>query len=128
MTAWLEAQQGVSATQPLTICTYDVQCADILDLTDSSVRHQLGADLGSLSSAWEEIADEGRTPPSWALADRLIGQGVAGILVPSFVPEATADDVNLVFWDWSDTKPHQVRVVDDEGRLPRDDSSWRGRR
>jgi RES domain-containing protein len=31
-TAWLEAQQGFAfKAQPLTICAYDVDCADIAD-------------------------------------------------------------------------------------------------
>jgi hypothetical protein len=29
-----------------------------------------------------------------------------------------------VFWRWSDHPPHQLRLIDDERRLPRDDSSW----
>jgi len=33
--------------------------------------------------------------------------------------------VNLVFWRWADLAPHQVSVIDDTGRLPRDDRSWR---
>ena len=33
-TAWLEAQQGFAfKAQPMTMCAYDVDCADILDLT-----------------------------------------------------------------------------------------------
>jgi len=32
-TAWFEAQQGLaSKAQPLTICAYEVDCADVVDL------------------------------------------------------------------------------------------------
>jgi RES domain-containing protein len=33
--------------------------------------------------------------------------------------------VNVVFWRWSASLPHRLTVIDDEGRLPRDESSWR---
>ena len=34
-TAWLEAQQGFAfKVQPLTLCAYAVDCADLADLTD----------------------------------------------------------------------------------------------
>lgn len=34
-TAWLEAQQAFPfKAQPMTLCAYEVDCADILDLTD----------------------------------------------------------------------------------------------
>jgi RES domain-containing protein len=60
------------------------------------------------------------------LARRLVKEGAAGILVPSYAPGAVANtDLNAVFWRWSTAPPHYVRVVDDAGRLPKDDSSWR---
>lgn len=40
-------------------------------------------------------------------------------------PGAGRSDRSVVLWDWSDSLPHCVRVIDDEGRLPRDDRSWR---
>jgi RES domain-containing protein len=55
---------------------------------------------------------------------RLAGGGVAGIIVRSFAIGATDADVNVVFWKWSDALPHQVKVIDDGGRLPKDGSSW----
>jgi len=46
------------------------------------------------------------------------------MLVPSFVPGATADDLNLVLWSWSERAPRQVSVFDPSGRLPKDQLSW----
>jgi RES domain-containing protein len=46
------------------------------------------------------------------------------VLVPSFARGAGPRDVNAVFWRWSPRPPHQVQVVDDHGRLPRDAASW----
>ncbi len=122
-TAWLEAQQGFPfKAQPMTLVAYRVDCAGMLDLTDPAC---YGIDPAELACAWEDLADRGEMPPSWALSRRLAEAGHAGIIVPSFAPGAGANDRNAVFWRWSDAPPHQVRVVDDHLRLPRDDRSWR---
>ena len=125
-TALLEAQQGSSYKfQPLTLCTYEVHCTDMLDLASDEVRQQMDIGLAALACPWGDMADRGQEPPSWTLASRLLAQGIAGIRVPSFARGAGPDDINLVFWSWSDKPPHKVTVIDDEGRLPKDDSSWR---
>jgi len=125
-TAWLEAQQGFPfKAQPMTLCVYEVDCEDVIDLTDPSERDRLGTTEAELSGPWEDLALQGHAPPTWALARRLIGAGVAGILVRSFAPGAEPADINAAFWRWSDDLPHRVRVIDDQNRLPRDDTSWR---
>lgn len=125
-TAWLEAQQGFAfKAQPMTLCAYDVDCADVLDLTDPAILATLVIRAAELGCAWELIAAMGDQPATWALAQRLIAQGIAAIRVPSFAPGSAATDVNLVFWSWSEAPPHQVRVVDRHGRLPHDDLSRR---
>jgi RES domain-containing protein len=124
-TAWREAQQGFAfKAQPLTVCAYKVDCEDVADLTDAATREAHAVDPDSLGCPWEDLAARGLTPPSWDLARRLIAAGITAIVVPSFAPGATMEDRNVVFWQWSDTPPHQVAVIDDEGRLPRDDRSW----
>ena len=125
-TAWLEAQQGLPfKAQPMTMCSYGVECADVLDLTEPAVRAASGTDSETLACAWEAMALRGQVPPSWLLARRLIGAGVAGVIVPSFAPGATTVDRNLVFWRWGEAAPHAVRVHDELRRLPRNDMSWR---
>nr|WP_321985628.1 RES domain-containing protein [uncultured Lichenicoccus sp.] len=45
-TAWLEAQQAFPfKVRPMTLCAYDVDCDDVLDLTDPAMRstHAPGA-------------------------------------------------------------------------------------
>lgn len=123
--AWTEAQQGFPfKAQPVTICAYEIDCDDIEDLCDPDTRTRLGIDIADLSCPWEDLMHRGFVPPSWKLAERLIAANVAGIVVPSFASGATAIMRNVVFWDWGDGLPHQVRVIDDLGRLPRDRSSW----
>lgn len=125
-TAWLEAQQAFPFKgQPMTVCEYEVDCEQVVDLTDPTERNRLGVELTDLSCPWEDLADRGLMPPSWALAGRLMASEVAGVIVPSFAAGATRQDINAVFWRWTSDLPHKVAVIDDLGRLPKDDASWR---
>lgn len=125
-TAWLEAQQAFPfKAQPMTLCAYQVDCADVLDLTEPPTLAAHGIAPADLACAWKDLSTRGITPATWLLARRLIAGGTAGIIVPSFAKGAGAADINVVFWDWAPDPPHQVRVVDDHDRLPRDASSWR---
>jgi RES domain-containing protein len=125
-TAWMEAQQGMPfKAQPLTLVAYRVECARILDLTDSEVLAATSITQQTLGCPWEYLASQGSTPPTWELARHLIETGHHGILVPSFAPGTADNDCNLVLWRWSDAPPCHVAVIDDFGRLPKDDSSWR---
>lgn len=125
-TAWLEAQQGFAfKAQPLTICTYQVDCADVADLNDPAMRAEHRIEDADLACAWEDLVSRHVAPPSWAVTRRLIAAGIAAIIVRSFAAGATTADQNVVFWTWSDAPPHQVTVIDDHFRLPKDDSSWR---
>lgn len=125
-TAWLEAQQAFPfKAQPMTICAYDVDCADVLDLRDPAIAAEAGIAANALSCAWEDLASRKQPVPSWIMARGLIARGIAGIIVPSFAHRALPSDANAVFWRWGDVAPHRVRVVDDLGRLPQDDQSWR---
>ncbi|WP_225010917.1 RES family NAD+ phosphorylase [Novosphingobium percolationis] len=125
-TAWLEAQQGFAfKAQPLTICSYSAELSDVLDLTDAGVREAARVTLAQLGCAWERLAGDRKAVPTWELADRLIALGCAGVIVPSFASRATVDDRNLVLWSWSRVPPHRIEGIDDEQRLPRDQSSWR---
>jgi len=123
--SWREAQQGFPfKAQPLLICVYEVACEDVADLTDGATRSSLGVDASDMACPWEGLASLGTVPPSWTLARRLFEAGTAAAVVPSFAPGALAPDRNVVFWRWADTPLHQVRVIDDDRRLPKDASSW----
>jgi RES domain-containing protein len=125
-TAWLEAQQGFPfKAQPLTLCAYEVDCAEVADLTDPQTRADHAIDMQDLACPWERLAARGVSPPTWNLTRRLVESGVAAIIVPSFAPGATSADHNVVFWRWSDGPPCRVTVIDDQRRLPKDEASWR---
>jgi RES domain-containing protein len=124
-TAWLEAQQGFAfKAQPLTICTYRAAFDEILDLTASDVCEAVQVTSAQMGCPWERLAGERKPVPSWELADRLIAAGCAGVIVPSFAARATPENRNLVVWSWSRNPPHRLEVIDDDRRLPRDQSSW----
>lgn len=124
-TAWLEAQQGFSfKPQPLTLVAYQVDCAAIVELHQPAVLKQLNVHISDLACAWEALALQKKTPPSWALADHLQAEGVAGIIVRSFAPGCSGTNLNLILWQWSALAPHSIQVIDDLSRLPHSQNSW----
>jgi RES domain-containing protein len=122
----MEAQQGMPfKAQPLTLVAYRVDCARIVDLTNPEVLAATRIARETLGCPWEDLASQGLAPPTWDLAKHLMEAGHHGILVSSFAPGTGNDDRTLVLWRWSDAPPCQVAVIDDFGRLPKNDSSWR---
>ena len=147
-TAWMEAQQGMPfKAQPLTLVAYRLDCEPIADLTDGDVLVSAGIDPADLACPWEGLVARGLVPPSWRLVDALLDAGFHGAIVPSFAPGAALSPEmpwrghsdaslgqaadwsgygrNLVLWTWSDQPPCQIQVIDDFGRLPLNDASWR---
>ena len=62
-TAWLEAQQAFSfKAQPLTLCGYEVDCDDTLDLTDPAVLAGRGIRPDDLACPWKDLATRGVRP------------------------------------------------------------------
>lgn len=126
MTAVKEANQGFAhRIDPCVLCSYEIDCEAIADLTTEEGRGEHAAELDEMACAWATALANGHTPASWSIHDRLKAQGIAGICVPSFAPGADADDLNLVLWKWRPDLPHKVTVFDPSGRLPKDQLSWR---
>lgn len=110
--------------EPLTVCSYEVDVDDIVDLRIAAAWKAHGVASADLSCAWADEAAKGKTPASWRLATRLVAAGAAGILVPSFAIGAKADAANLVLWRWRRDLPYKVVVHDPNDRLPKDQRSW----
>lgn len=126
MTAVKEANQGFAhRIDPCVLCSYEIDCEDIADLTTDEGRREHSVELDEMACAWATALANGDRPVSWAVYDRLKARNGAGVVVPSFAPGAEADDLNLVLWQWGPDLPHQVTVVDPSGRLPKDQLSWR---
>ena len=106
------------------LCCYDFDCEPLADLrTDAGGAHH-DVKLVEMRSAWFLEAAAGREPASWRIADRLMAQGYAGLVTPSFAPGATQDAHGLVLWRWSAELPTKVTVYDPSGKLPKDQLSW----
>lgn len=125
ITALKEITQGlVRKMDPCTLCSYEVDCEPIADLTAESHRRRLRISLSAMRCAWFVEAASKRTPQSWAIADQLETAGYAGLLTPSFAVGAQVSDINLVLWRWGDELPTRVTVYDPNEKLPKDSSSW----
>ncbi len=119
-----EASQGFGhKIHPLTICSYEVDCADIVDLSNEDERREHGISLETMSCAWASALSENIQPASWTIYDALSGR-FSGIIVPSFAHRANPAIRNLVLWQWSADMPHKVNVIDPNGRLPKNQKSW----
>ena len=124
VTAMREASPLGRPMQPIVLCAYEVDAEPIFDALNPSQRMAHAATDFELSCPdWEREMLDGAIPASQALADRLIAAGYLGMRVQSFALGAGTDDLNLVFWHWSDRWPNRVVVIDDEGRLPKNPSS-----
>lgn len=87
-------------------------------------RAKFGVPLSDIACGWLGYLRKGQDAPSWLVVDQLKRDGFAGMLAPSFVPNATAANCNLILWRWSDDLPSRVTVFDPSGRLPKDQTSW----
>lgn len=119
-TATLEAQQDfIRKAQPYTMVAFDIDCADLVDLTHTAGRAEATITTEVLACPWLRLQMESRRVPTHELTRRLIADGIVGAFVPSFAPGAAATGANLVFWSWNTKTPHRVVVIDDYGRLPK---------
>ena len=116
-----EVAQGFAGRiPPCVICEYELDCADIVDLSTATLQAESGTSLDVLGCAWKLA-----TPaPSQQLAVRLRRERAAGIIVPSFAVGADPSHRNVVLWDWGPDLPHRVEVFDPSGRLPKNQLSW----
>ncbi|MDF2118086.1 RES family NAD+ phosphorylase [Roseiarcaceae bacterium H3SJ34-1] len=118
MTALREANQ-VGNLQPTTLVAYDAEIDRVFDCRDDQALKAEGMDAAALAdTTWRDRMKTGEAPTQ-AFARRLIAAGWHGLLVRSFAPGATADDLNLVLWRWGDAAPARLVLIDDENRLSR---------
>jgi RES domain-containing protein len=123
---FIELARGLAhRLEPLTICSYEVDVDDVVDLRTDADHKSIGVELADMACAWKLDASDGIEPASWRIARQLIAKGSTGILVPSFARGAGINMHNLVLWKWGPELPYRVNVHDPTGRLPRDQLSWR---
>jgi RES domain-containing protein len=124
-TAFREVSGGFAhRLTPYVLVSYDVDCDDIADLRSDADRAGHAVVLADLACPWGDDLIAGREPASWGVVRRLVTDGFAGILVPSFANGATSDDQNLVLWRWGPDLPHKIMAYDPTGKLPKNALSW----
>lgn len=119
MTALREANQ-VGNLQPTTLVSYDAEIDGLFDCRDEDGLKAQGMDSAALAdSTWRDQMKASGEARTQAFARKLIARGYHGLLVRSFAPATTADDLNLVLWKWGNAAPAHLRLIDDEKRLSR---------
>lgn len=119
MTALREANQAGSL-QPTTLVSYDADIERVFDSRDDAALRAEGMDSAALCDpTWRNQMKASGEARTQAFARRLVAAGYHGLLVRSFAPGATDDDLNLVLWKWGDQAPCRLTLTDDENRLSR---------
>ena len=119
VTALREANQ-VGNLQPTTLVSCDAEIEAIFDCRDTAALAAEGMTADVLAApTWRDEMKAVGEAKTQGFARRLMSTGHSGLIVRSFLPGATADDLNLVLWQWGDSLPVRLVLVDDENRLSR---------
>ncbi len=97
-----------SRSSSLEILEIEVEASSILDLRDSSALAKIGIDIADAIAPWQDIAESGGTPRSWAVRDRLIEAGANGLIDPS---RKSPGLWHLVLFRWNEGDGPRVRVA-----------------
>ena len=125
MTAIKEAAQGFARKfEPCVLCTYEIDCEDVVDLRGERQRSAAGVGEEDMACPWFAEAAAGREPRRG---------GSLGASSPTARPASSrrassaerppATSISIL-WDWSGRLPHKVAVFDPSGRLPKNQLSW----
>jgi RES domain-containing protein len=119
MTAVREANQ-VGNLQPTTLVCYDAEINGIFNCAKEAALLAEGIDAGALSAfTWRDEMRSSGEARTQTFARTLVAKGYNGLLVQSFAPGSSDQDLNLVLWRWGDGPPVRLTLIDDEGRLTR---------
>jgi RES domain-containing protein len=119
-TAWAEYNQGF-VQHPAVIARLVLTDAMLADLTDPAERERWGVDFSIHACEWRAELDAGHTPQTYMARERLMAEGVDGVVYPSFMsPGGTC----VALWRWEAPSTARLSVVDPEGRLPISPASW----
>ncbi len=119
MTALREANQ-VGNLQPTTLVSYNADIEHVFDSRDDSELLKYDMDAAALAdTTWRDQMKATGEAKTQAFVRRLINARYDALLVRSFAPGATAEDLNLVLWRWGAEAPARLVLIDDENRLSR---------
>jgi RES domain-containing protein len=119
-TAWAEYNQGF-VQHPALVAQLELAGARLADLTDPGVLSDLGLSEAIHRCEWRDLLERKIEPETHALRKRLLGEGVDGVIYPSFMsPGGTC----VALWRWNTEGALALTVIDPDGRLPRTPASW----
>ena len=119
VTALREANQ-VGNLQPTTLVAYDADIDELFDCRDALALQDQGMDAATLAEmSWRDQMKTTGEAATQAFAGRLMASGHMGLMVRSYAPGSSADDMNVVLWKWGDRAPARLTLIDDEDRLSR---------
>ncbi|TIO07251.1 MAG: hypothetical protein E5X88_19170 [Mesorhizobium sp.] len=119
-TAWAEYNQGF-VQHPALIAQLELSGARLADLTDADTLAELEATTDIHRCEWRDILDRGLVPETHGLRDRLLADGLHGVIYPSFMsPGGTC----VALWRWNQDAAPRLGVVDPDHRLPKTPASW----
>ncbi|RUU24045.1 hypothetical protein EOD10_03120 [Mesorhizobium sp. M7A.T.Ca.TU.009.01.3.2] len=119
-TAWAEYNQGF-VQHPALIAQLELSGARLADLTDAAMLSELAMTAGIHQCEWRDMLDQGLVPETHKLRDRLLADGVNGVIYPSFMsPGGTC----VALWRWNEDGAPRLEVVDPDRRLPKSPASW----
>lgn len=117
MTALREANQ-IGNLQPTTLVSYDAEIDQVFDTRDGTALLAEGMTSAALAdAAWRDQMKASGEAGTQGFARRLIAAGFNGLLVRSYAPGTTSEDLNLVLWKWGSAAPARLVLIDDEKRL-----------
>jgi RES domain-containing protein len=119
-TAWAEYNQGF-VQHPALIARLELTGARMADLTDAQTLYGLEVSPDIHRCEWRALLEEGRVPETYRLRERLLAEGMHGVIYPSFMsPGGTC----VALWRWNAPGAPRLNVIDPEHRLPKTPASW----
>lgn len=119
-TAWAEYNQGF-VQHPALIAQLELSDAALADLTDAAILKELGVEPDIHRCEWRADLDEGQTPKTHLLRQRLLSEGFDGVVYPSFMsPGGNC----VALWRWNGAGEPSLKVIDPDQRLPKSPASW----
>lgn len=109
-------QEGL--LQPLLLVAIRAEVSGLFDARDPEQLARFGATPEGIGrDDWHRQAEDEGQSEGQRLAGALREAGYGGMVVPSYAPEATGRDVNIVFWTWGEGSEARLEIVDDDGCL-----------
>lgn len=104
------AHRGARAER-LDVVRVEVEAQGIIDLRDTEVLRAIGIDVADAVAPWQDDVAAGRSPRSWAVRNRALEVGAAGLIDPS---RRDPGQWHLVLFRWNDGDAPSVRLGDSD--------------